>query len=144
MRKWIIAAVVAVALFSIGAFAASFTLTADNISSGAAPVGTSCGGPFNVTWTVNTPADAVTPPTTTNYTVSGATITATGCTNQKYELAVQGAGATEVHCTGTLSGGTATFLFSGAGCTGVPVGGLKVSDTVGAGLFIGDNPVTIT
>ena len=79
MRKWIIAAVVAVALFSIGAFAASFTLTAQNVSSGAAPVNTCATQPTGtgntVTWNIGQPTDQFTPPSTPNWTVIGATVT---------------------------------------------------------------------
>jgi len=145
MRKWIIAAVVAVALFSIGAFAASFSLTANNVSSGAAPV-TSCNTTANIAWQVNVPADSFTPTSTANYTVTGATITtASGCTNQHYELAIQGAGTFEVHCSGALSGGSSGLItLSSCATTGTGSLPLKVSDTAGAALFIGDSPVTIT
>jgi len=147
MRKWIIAAVVAVALFSIGAFAASFALSADDVGSGADAV-TTCAstGTNTVQWVIgDTDAVTVTPSTSANFTLDRATVTVPNCGSGKnIELALERTGTTEVHCRGTTgAGGVKTFQLgpSATECTQVAV---TVAQTVGAALFVGDQPVTYT
>src|SRR5205823_13923015 len=108
MRKWIIAAVVAAALFAIGAFAASFSLTAEDVSSGADAVAT-CGANQTATvrWHIDdTDAVLVTTTVAANFKITAADITAPNCGSADFVLAIQG--SSEVRCKGTLSGGAVT------------------------------------
>jgi hypothetical protein len=138
MRKWIIAVIVAGALFAVGAFAASFALNAENVSSGADPVA-ACGANATVRWHIDD-SNAVqgTPSApTANFLINAYDVSAPGCGNADYRLAIQG--TSEVLCPGTLSGGAVT----GISLTGCSPGGtttLNVNDVTGAALLIGDQP----
>jgi hypothetical protein len=161
MRKWIIAAIVAAALFAIGAFAASFSLNAQDVSSGAdavaaCPSGTSA----KVTWNVDDSNAVVT--TTANFIVTGASITTeAGCAGMDYRFAFESPAGTEYLCKGLLDGtGARTITFATAtsastaacGLTtgtsnpfgGISAGTIKVQDVTAASLLVAGNPVGVT
>lgn len=135
------AAVAAVALFAVGALAASFSLDAEDVSSGAAGVA-ACGTNATVQWRINA-SDAVQPTTTlANFLVEEAVVKAgTSCANRPFRLAVQ-VGNVERLCAGTFNtNGEATVALSGCG------GAANVQLITGAALLIGDSntafPLTI-
>ena len=140
MRKGLIAVIVAGALFAIGAFAASFSLTAEDVSSGADAVA-ACGTNATVKWHIND-SDAVVTTTSVvaaNFLITGYDINAgVGCGTAQYRLAIQG--TSEVLCPGTLSGGAVTNV-SLSTCT--PSGSLNVNDVTGAALLIGDQTIAL-
>lgn len=74
MRKALIAAIVAAALFAVGAFAAEFTLNADDVASGEAPVD-ACASAATVAWSTTTAVG-----TDGEFMATGATITFTQTT----------------------------------------------------------------
>ena len=87
MRKAIIAAIVASALFAVGAFAAQFTVTEEDVASGEADV-QACASDASVDWTTSTTVG-----TDGEFIATGATITFTevgpgACAGQVAEIAV--------------------------------------------------------
>jgi hypothetical protein len=72
MRKALIAAIVAAALFAVGAFAAEFTVNAEDVASGADAV-TACADAVDITFT--TDADAATADTPGEWRATSATAT---------------------------------------------------------------------
>jgi hypothetical protein len=123
MRKALIAAAVATALFTVGAFAASFAVQSEDVASGANDV-TACARQVDIDFD-----DPTLDTSTGAWTVAGATATfrdsadaaVTTCTGFAGELALKTgatiAGATYGSVsTATVSGSTADFNF-----TAVPV-----------------------
>lgn len=143
MRKWIIAAIVAGALFAVGAFAASFALNAQDVSSGADPVAACSTGTATVQWVINDgDAVQVSPPTaTSNFLITGANVNAPGCGSAQFRLAIQA--GSEVLCHGTLSSGAASITDLSACASPAPAGGLNVNDVTGAALLIGDQTIAL-
>lgn len=93
MRKALIAAIVAAALFAVGAFAAEFTLNADDVASGEAPVN-ACASEADVAWSTTSAVG-----TDGEFMATGATITFTQTT----------ASPTEGDDTGSCAGQQATI-----------------------------------
>lgn len=108
MRKALIATIVAMVLFAVGAFAASFTLENEPLATDSASV-VSCAtatpsvdfkvGPYNST--------------TSDWPVTGATVTATGCTGGiEAEVVILEGSSIKASGTAPLNGGTAEVSFS--------------------------------
>ncbi|MFP5579147.1 MAG: hypothetical protein ACLGIZ_13070 [Acidimicrobiia bacterium] len=87
MRKAIIAAIVATALFAVGAFAANISVTADDVASGEAPVG-ACGTAEVISYDTN--AAVVPAGDTADFRVEAATVRLTGaeCSGADVDLAI--------------------------------------------------------
>lgn len=87
MRKAIIAAIVATALFAVGAFAANISVTADDVASGEAPVG-ACGTAEVISYDTN--PTVVQDGDTADFRVEAATVRLTGadCNGADVDLAI--------------------------------------------------------
>jgi len=126
MRKALIAVIVASALFAVGAFAASFTASSEDIASGANAV-QACATHVDIDFGEATVAGATTPG---DYVVSSATLrfyngtgltapAATGCNGFDAEVAI-GTGATpaavltytEYEAAAAIAGASATVNFT--------------------------------
>jgi hypothetical protein len=139
MRKWIIVAIVASALFAVGAFAASFSLTAENVSSGAQAI-TSCGANASVHWHIDD-THAVVSTSAPGFLISAYDISAPGCGTAFYRLAISlNNGANQVLCPGQLgqAPSTADNATNIALTTCTPSGSVNVSTVTGAALLLGD------
>jgi hypothetical protein len=135
MRKWIIIAIVASALFAVGAFAASFSLTAENVSSGAQAI-TSCGASASVHWHIDD-TNAVVSTSAPGFLISAYDVNAgASCGSAPYRLAISiNNGASQVLCPGSLTAGAANNV---ALTTCTPSGSVNVNTVTGAALLIGD------
>jgi hypothetical protein len=150
MRKGIVALIVAVALFAIGAFAASFTLTSEDVSSGADAVA-ACAPNAKVTWTIDDSNAVVTSTTTAaNFLITGATVTVAGgaasCVGAgagNFVLAIEYNGTNETRCKGSLgaSGADAVAAVTLTSCSAGT--SLNVSQVTGAALLIGDKTIPL-
>ena len=141
MRKGLIALIVAGALFAIGAFAASFSLNSQDVSSGADAVNTCATAQATVKWRIND-SNAVLVTTTTaaaNFLIDQATVTVPGCGTREIELAIERSGG-ETKCKGNLAADTKTFTLASADCT--PGANLTVSEVTGAAVLVGDATLT--
>jgi hypothetical protein len=135
MRKWVIAGIVAVALFAIGAFAASFSFSAEDVASGQDPVN-SCATSASVQW--HTTPTNTSPPVFQTDTALVKTTAAAGasCATRPYRLAIKVGAGSPVLCSGTLDAtGAATVTLSSCA---TPAGPYNVADVTGAALLIGD------
>ena len=113
MRKALIAAIVASALFAVGAFAASFTLTPENVASNSAAVG-SCADEavvnFTTSETINTdvnPDDFVVTDITVTFVdevSEGVFEETTDCDTAKADLALENSGTGWQNLTSTTVG----------------------------------------
>jgi hypothetical protein len=140
MRKGLIAVIVAGALFAIGAFAASFSLSAEDVSSGADAVA-ACGANAEIHWHISTSGAAVTTTTAVaNFKITGYDIAAgVACGSRDYRLVIATGAASQVLCSGSLgtpSAGLATNESVAARCN--PTANINVNDVTGAALLIGD------
>jgi hypothetical protein len=154
MRKGIIALIAGIALFAIGAFAASFALTSEDVSSGGDAV-SACAPNAKVTWTINDNNAVVTSTTTgANFLITDATVTVPGgaaaCVGAgagNFVLAIEFNGTNETRCKGSLAaGGTggvdAVATVSLATCSAGT--SLNVSQVTGAALLIGDKTIPLS
>lgn len=136
MRKAFIAVIAAAALFAVGAFAASFALDAEDVSSGSDGVAcfTTASPLVTVNWTVADPATAA-----ADYQITAATLTYpdTGCAGEPLKLAIRNGNAVLTTCTGTVGASPQTIALSG--CS--PSGALNVGAVTSTALLIGDTPV---
>ncbi|MEX0948631.1 MAG: hypothetical protein WD296_07485 [Acidimicrobiia bacterium] len=138
MRKGLIAVIVAGALFAVGAFAATFSLTAEDVSSGADAV-TACGTNATVRWHIDdSNAVLVTTTVASNFQITAADVSAPGCGSAQFRLAIQG--TSEVLCAGTLSAGVLNNILLSS-CT--PPGNINVNNVTGAALLIGDQTIAL-
>jgi hypothetical protein len=144
MRKGLIAVIVAGALFAVGAFAASFSLTAEDVSSGADAV-TACGTNASVKWHIDDSNGVVVTTSTVaaNFLINAYDIDASGCGSAQFVLAIDiNNGASEVRCKGTLASGSATNVTVASSCT--PTSSINVSTVTGAALLLGDKtPISL-
>jgi len=134
MRKGIIAAIVAVALFAVGAFAATFTVTTEDVTSGTgefAACATSVGVEFttgNYSGTLGTTGGDF-PVTQAVATFSGA-----GCAGKAATLAVLGSnGEAIAEFDVNVSGTTATF--------DIPTPGIPVGLVFGSAVLVEGTPI---
>lgn len=125
MRKALIAAIVATALFAVGAFAADFAVDAEDVASGEADV-QPCASSVAVNWTTDTASDGV--GTDGEFMSTGAELTFTevgtdACEDQNATIAVgldTDAGNDDIsdeyvsYDCGAISGGTASCSFTSA------------------------------
>jgi hypothetical protein len=115
MRKGLIATAVAVALFAVGAFAASFNVDADNIASGSDPV-VPCAGYVKITFNQPTFSSGV---WVTNGAKAeffedevAAPVKTTNCNDGTAQLALTvGSGSAKFGAEPTVANGEATFSF---------------------------------
>jgi len=145
MRKWIIAGIVAVALFAVGAFAASFTFTAEDVASGQDAVN-SCAASATVKWHT-TPTNA-TPPVFQADQAIITTVAAAGqsCASRPFRLAINTGGASPAICNGTFGDGSGGSVNGGATVTlssCSPAGPYNVAVVTGAALLVGDASIAL-
>lgn len=141
MRKAIIAAIVATALFAVGAFAASFTLEAENVSSQATTVG-SCAAKAVINW--DTSPEISTAVTPNDYLLTGATVTfftsgnavENGCSGAKIDLAINN-GTNWVNVPHVTAGGSTNTVQFDLSTLGIPV-----RTVVGASVLADGAPIT--
>jgi len=119
MRKALIAAIVAAALFAVGAFAAEFTVNSEDIASGAGGVG-SCADFVEVEYETQENFDT----TETDFVITGATVTflnevvdadpvvAPDCVGAVADLALLADEWEDSASTTVAADGTATFVVS--------------------------------
>ena len=116
MRKGIIAAIVAVALFAVGAFAATFTVTSDEVTSGTDSFSQCATGVTVDFATGSYDGSGIAP--TDDFPVTGATATfaGAGCDDKVATLAVlgsDGAAIAEVDGNAVVAGSTVGFTLTG-------------------------------
>ena len=115
MRKGIIAAIVAVALFAVGAFAATFTVTSDEVTSGTDSF-SQCAPAVTVDFETGSYDGGESG--TDDFPVTGATATfaGAGCDDKVATLAVlgsDGAAIAEVDGNAVVAGSTVGFTLTG-------------------------------
>lgn len=141
MRKALIAVIVATALFTVGAFAASFALEAENVSSNSTGVG-SCAAKAVVNW--DTSADISTAVTPNDYLLTGATVTffnsangaENGCSGAKIDLAISN-GANWINVPAVTMGASTNTAQFDLSALGIPV-----KTVVGASVLADGAPIT--
>lgn len=132
MRKTLIAAAVATALFAVGAFAASFTTQAEDVASGADSV-VACAANVDITFDQPTFVGGqwVVTSATATFFDSVATSPSAACDAFDAQLAITSDGAVTTYADTTISGGVATFALSN-----LPVGAIDEAAVAVDGAFI--------
>jgi uncharacterized membrane protein len=133
MRRVIIAAVVALVLFAVGAFAASLTVNSEDVASGSDDVA-ACAARVDVDFTTdfdNTAGEWVVTQVVLSFLTSTGEAT-TGCDDQGVQVALTTGASTAQELTGTVDGSGATLT---------PTSTVLVEEVTNAAVLVEEQPI---